>query len=131
MKTIDDYILERLNPRHLGTTSEFPVRGTAEGVAGFLESRGFEELEADDSWDSWEQFVDTLDEARKPVFFWVPQMIRFADTSKYSISKNNPIYCIRYDDDNIGYYLESNKVSDEKETTEKEFLRSVNKQFKF
>ena len=44
MKTIDNYILERLNPRHLGKAKEFPIDGTLDDVVKFLRNNGFKRL---------------------------------------------------------------------------------------
>jgi hypothetical protein len=45
MKPLNNYILERLNPRHLGS-AEFPVEGTADEVIEFLKGRGFKYSES-------------------------------------------------------------------------------------
>jgi hypothetical protein len=127
MKTINNYINERLNPRHLGSVENFPVDSTIDEVAEFLKRRGFSEI--DFSTDTTDTFNSN---PKKKVFMKRGLWIRFADMSKGSISKSNPIfyYGIRDIYNTSYYFIEYSNDSDEK-LTEKEFLKMTSKYFGF
>jgi hypothetical protein len=96
MKTIDNYINERLNPRHLGT-EKFPIDGTLDDMIKFLENNGFEELE--DSYAEYSNSCVLLNDMKgkyfsRQIFRGEIVGLEFADTSEEEISINNPLYYI-------------------------------------
>ena len=131
MKTIDNYITERLNPRHLGSVSKFPVKGTFDEVIKFLEDRGFHELENNkyhirNSHDT----VQVFDEEHSALFYtrgdFELQFVRFANTSKSNISRSNPMYEIWWAAGRPYKYQISYADTDEQEIkTPEEFLRKM------
>ncbi len=123
MKTIDNYILERLNPRHLGPTDKFPIDGTLDEVVEFLKRHGFEQVELE-SYGIVKQF----NERHIRGFIISSTNIWFADTSKGIISEDNPVFVYRTDskgyrcfDDSKGY------LSDDIQG----FKKRLNKRFGF
>jgi hypothetical protein len=130
MKSLNNYITERLNPRHLGK-SKFPIKGPINNVVNFLKRLGFTEFKPTDiiHWQSWYDVVYSFEQVGGYVFAWSPLMVRFADTSE-PISESNPIYNIcfnKYTDNE--YYLEI--PNDEKQLSEEDFLKEINKKFGF
>ena len=131
MKTIDNYILERLNPRHLGKTSEFPIDGTLEEMIIFMYNNGFTDIGKPSQ--SPGARVEKFNFFKGRVFeYKKDDILRFADTSRNTISKNNPIYVIA-NSISFGkrYYKEYETVDGDKELTKEEFLKEINKRFKF
>jgi hypothetical protein len=131
MKTIDNYINERLNPRHLGKVSEFPIDGTLEERIKFLENKGFTDIGKPSL--SPGARVERFNFFKGRVFEYKEDILRFADTSRNTISKNNPIYVIANSifSFNKKYYKEYETVDGDKELTKEEFLKEINKRFKF
>lgn len=108
MNTLSNYILERINPRNLGSSDTFPVRGTIDEIVEFLKNSGFTEIKDSIIYDiSIRNMKEMMDKVsgrcfirsrnqRKP---WV----RFVDSTT-PISKNNFIYCIKENRYFIEYY---------------------------
>jgi hypothetical protein len=105
MKHIDNYILERLNPRHLGSikSGKFPIGQPIEVVENFLKEHGFDEIDIP----LFPAFVDYAyvfgrKNARHYAFLVdTPDntdSLLFADTSsRRSISETNKLYVISFD----------------------------------
>ena len=107
MKTIDNYINERLNPRHLGSTDKFPIDGTINKVVNFLKRYEFEQVELGSGSYS---IVKQFNKQHIRGFIISSNSIWFADTSKDIISADNPVFMYRVDskayrcfDDSDGY----------------------------
>ena len=99
MQTIDNYINERLNPRHLGG-NEFPIDATPEDMIKFLEDNGFYGIQVTSLRD--QTYAEEYDEHKNKcysVIFYDPNhyaSILFADTSNDVISDKNPMYRITF-----------------------------------
>jgi hypothetical protein len=89
MKTIDNYILERLNPRHLGSTNRFPIDGTIKDMIRFLEDNEFTEFGPGSS-----KVVKRINDQGKRGYMTdgANKMLWIADTSKDPVSEDNPVF---------------------------------------
>lgn len=131
MKTIDNYINERLNPRHLGKASEFPVKGTFNEVIKFLEDEGFHELEKNKYHiGNPHEAVRAFDKEHGALFYTRGdveiQFVRFANTSKSNISKSNPMYEIWWNGDRpYKYQISYSDIYTQEIKTPEEFLRKM------
>ncbi len=125
MKTIDNYINERLNPRHLGSI-KFPVDGTMEKVIEFLEEQHFEYFETY----LGDNIIQSFNKENIKGYHTEPDRIWFADTAKDKISKDNPVFL--YNPTTQDHYFTiipegmSSKVY---KHTKKEYLELLNKKF--
>jgi hypothetical protein len=91
MKTIDNYILERLNPRHLGSTNRFPIDGTYKKVVDFLKEHRFKEIDIQN--DKLNEACLVFNKEYEKCFSQDEEfIIMFADTTREEISENNPLY---------------------------------------
>jgi hypothetical protein len=132
MKAIDNYILERLNPRHLGSTNRFPIDGTLAEIGKFLKKIGFVEVYVTRTADI-DQICRVFDDehVRGFVFCDNNSSIVFTDTSKRIISKDNPIfYMFLYD----GKWFYNRCYGETKPIItipEDEFIKEINKRFGF
>lgn len=100
MRTLSSYVIERLNPRHLGSIKgdKFPVDGTLNEIIEFLKRQGYEEY----FWFSQtpKDWIRSFNDHHEKCFFYNPknaigyEYIKFANTSETKISKNHPIYQI-------------------------------------
>jgi hypothetical protein len=138
MKTINSYILERLNPRHLGShsLSEFPLSSSAEVIVRFLKEKGFVEI----PWVNpllFESGVKpAFEDASGRSFMWFEDSnvfdIRFADTTSEPITNNNSIYLCyrdkRHANRSVEFYKETDYVFQTRLTKDK-FLKEI-EQFK-
>lgn len=99
MKTINDYISERLNPRNLGPyIKEFPFGKSIKETILFLRYKGFEEIE--NPWPTTykkiEDYIPVFNKYNRKGFITIgpenePSLL-FADTSnKNGINNNNPL----------------------------------------
>jgi hypothetical protein len=130
MKTIDNYINERLNPRHLGSTDKFPIDGTVEEVCKFLKTNGFKEIK----FISPELIMPSFEcNPGKRVFMKNKSWVRFADMSGDEISIENPIFYYSYRDEEIVCCVEVSggyrKLLTKEFLDPKEFLDRVNEHF--
>ena len=129
MKTIDNYINERLNPRHLGSTGRFPIDGTVEEVIEFLEKQHFEYFETGYG-DSIIQSFDKENIKGYHVEFRQHPSIWFADTSKDKISRDNPVFLYKpTTQDHYSTILPGGIISGVYKHTKKEYLELLNKKF--
>ena len=123
MKNLKD-VLEKLKIDDIKLIKEFPIDGTIDDMIEFLEKEGFKEIEYHKNYTLSKQIKNTNDK----VFITLEnKRIYFADTSKKTISKENPIFFI-----DIGAYMFSvyvdthdNIVEDDK----KAFMVELNKHF--
>lgn len=134
MKAIDNYITERLNPRHLGEAREFPIKGSLDDIAGFLRKNGFKEVHEDH-----ERKLYNYGPGSGKVFLidrdWDKKYhtkrygaIYFADFSEGGIGRGNPLYCVFCEDLNerfcefdYHHYCDTPTIP--------EFLEAINKRF--
>ena len=123
MKTIDNYINERLNPRHLGSTNKFPINGTIKDMIEFLENNGFEKIER-----YFKSISSHFDEIKVRGFLlnYTKDKLWFADTSKDPISADNPVFGYNVCDN---HELESWYYSTDITTTTSETQKLLNKRF--
>ena len=129
MKTIDNYINERLNPRHLGG-NEFPINGTIKEMATFLERQGFQPRE--DLVENPPYFPETaeiLNRAKDKIFIVEKdRWIRFCNTKNEKIGPANPIYCVF---NNRAFFRETTRWKTVRVVSIGEFLSEINKKIKF
>ena len=133
MKTIDNYILERLNPRHLGSTDKFPINGTMDEIVEFLKRQGYEKLHNRYYASEWHQFVSIFNHLH--IQGWMYYLagdfttLTFADTTDKEISKENQMIQIHFRNDKPIEWIAVSDRFAEKYCTEKEFLDILNEQF--
>jgi hypothetical protein len=132
MITIDNYINERLNPRHLGPSGRFPIGGTLDKMIEFLEDNEFKPLGGDTNI----SIINKVDKLHGRYFHFYKMngdyaCLSFADTSKHSISKDNQVYVIAVSeyDSNIYWKYYNNVSSNIPQLTEVEFLEEINNRF--
>jgi hypothetical protein len=115
MKTIDNYISERLNPRHLGPAAVFPVGASFARTRKFLIKAGFEEFQSPSHHLS--EYPTIFNMENKKCFLINKNLgyIAFADTSKHHISESNPAYNINFIDRNNRPYR-YRKISEENQS---------------
>ena len=131
MKKLID-VLEKLKIDDI-RIDKFPINGTIEDVIEFLKEQGFEDIKQrgpkDNVFNSKESKCFTYIEELKRVWF--------ADTSKKTISKENPIFVVKFFKDikevssyeyNV-YYLINKNVEFIVRNDKKEFLEELNKRF--
>ena len=114
MKTINDYISERLNPRNLGPyIKEFPFGKSIKETILFLRYRGFEEIENPwpTSYKIIEDYIPVFNKCKRKGFIAkfitigseTGLSLLFADTSKSDIDDDNPL---------VYMWFEENKPKD-------------------
>ncbi len=125
MYNLVEYITERLNPRHLGKVSKFPVGKPAEEAADFLKSCGFKEIKYAGPR-GLAQIYRMFNTSKCKVFMissgegpW----LRFADTSKYSIPDKNPVFY--YQPTYSRPYWKESNYDGNMELSEEEFLSDL------
>jgi hypothetical protein len=104
MKTIDNYINERLNPKRLGhTMGEFPSVLTLENIIEYLKDCGFEEVEFEPGTNfKYRDASNELNRQNRKCFVILGSKIygggmkgiMFGDTSKHKVSERYPAYLI-------------------------------------
>ena len=129
MKNLKDSILEKLSIDNINLNGEFPVDGTIEEMAEFLEEEGFQQL------DSSIVTIPAANDAEAKCFMIdkTETELWFADTSKEKISKKNPIFSIEiyfkstvfstYAFNSRGFY---ERIID---NDKKAFIKELNKHF--
>ena len=123
MKNLKDTIYEKLKVDDI-SFNKFPIDGTLEDIAEFLEEEGFQQVEYG--------YVKTaFNGARAKCFMIFTTTIRFADTSKKEVSKDNPIFYIDFEDkeDYSVFYCGNGLITDIVVNNKKEFLKELNKRF--
>jgi hypothetical protein len=126
MKTIDNYILERLNPRHLGKASEFPGDLDPDKIKDFLKSEGFTEIKSKPTLFS--VLKKEFEKYHGLVFSDIAGCIRFADTTHFIISEENPIYEVATSGVLKGYWIEY-LCTWEQDLPKEEFFNRLNEKF--
>jgi len=125
MKNLKDSILEKLKVDDIILTKEFPIDGTLEDIAKFLEGQEFVRIKSG----SIPSII--FNENNKRVFINRPRDLWFADTSEKDICEDNPVFYIHLNkhnksNSNFSVYAPSfNIVNNNK----KEFLEELNKRF--
>jgi hypothetical protein len=85
MKTIDNYINERLNPRHLGSAGiigKFPAGETITEVTKFLKNNGFKELELPKAHSNYDHYY-YINNYKGRCYVVDGLTVFFADSSEY------------------------------------------------
>jgi hypothetical protein len=140
MKPIDNYINERLNPRHLGKKmNKFPIDGTIDDIKVFLKNNGFNEIE-----DDTERIGDSIDfyneKTPDKYFSFVYDDnnknnkidgIEFIDRTEGEISNENKLYYISFDRGKLyftGFFKRGGNALCE-DFEKDEFLEEINKVF--
>ena len=131
MKTIDNYISERLNPKKLGPSrSKFPIDGSLQEVVNFLKEWGFTEIQGEEGY-KLSDVIDAFNKSNSKVFYVSRNGngVRFADTSEHKISNTNQTYYISgYLKGDLFYLRESSR----RDLWDKPaFLNAINNQFKW
>ncbi len=132
MKTIDNYINERLNPRHLGSTGRFPIDGSLQEVIDFLTNQGFKCIGRPKSLHPGLSVITMMFNDQHSKSFMVNETengIRFADTSKHDLSDDNPIFYISGYRKGEWFYVIENYYRNLYDKDK--FLQIINKKFKF
>ena len=96
MKTINNYILERLNPRHLGPVAVFPIGSSLAHTRKFLIKMGFEEFQSPSHHLGDYPKIFNMENKKCFLINKILGYIAFADTSKHHISESNPAYNINF-----------------------------------
>jgi len=120
-------IYEKLDINKVSLDDKFPIDGTLEDIAEFLEEEGFQQIEYG--------YVKTaFNELKAKCFMRDTTSIRFADTSRREVSKDNPIFYIHLGNrkEYSVFYCGSDNdglIADIVENDKKEFLKELNKVF--
>jgi hypothetical protein len=138
MKTIDNYILERLNPGHLGKP-RFPINGTIKDMIEFLEDNGFHDIQVTSLLN--QKYAEEYDEHKNKcysVIFYNPNRyagILFADTSNGEISDKNPMYSIKFvyklssKNNRVVFITRYSSKSNSSEISSSDFIKETKKYF--
>ena len=124
MKNLKDSILEKLRIDDINLNKEFPIDGTLKDIVEFLEEEGFQQVEYG--------YVKTAFNGAKAKCFMIDATtIRFADTSKREVSKDNPVFYIDLGNkkEYSVFYCSGGLITDIVEDDKKEFLQELNKRF--
>lgn len=128
MKAIID-VLEKLRVDDI-VIEEFPIDGTVEEMAKFLEEKRF--VAANES-DIYNKTVNKIFDSAKSKCYttYKNEHLWFADTSKGEISKRNPIFQISIPLGmfSVYYYDSGYMVVDIVKNDKKAFLKELNKRF--
>lgn len=125
MKELSNYIYEKLDINKVKLNDKFPTDRTLNDIIEFLKEEGFKQVEYD--------YVKTVfNRANTKCFMIDDASIRFADTSKEDISKDNPVFYIGFYNKIVDYsvfYCDNGLITDIVENDKKEFLIELNKRF--
>lgn len=138
MQALDNYILERLNPRNLGPKFIFSVDKPVDEIVKDLKNIGLTQMPFIDKYKKVvtgeKQMVADMDDISKPAFITdsnsMLSWIILANTTKNEISEDNPMF---YYDEGQCYhiiYFNGNQLK-EFSLSKNEWLDKVNKIFKF
>jgi hypothetical protein len=99
MKTLNNYITERLNPKHLGhTAGKFPIEGTIDDMIKYLQGLGFGEFP--DFPGTLGDYADFFDKENTKGYIVYKELngkgLFFTNTTKSNISRINPGYYIYF-----------------------------------
>ena len=123
MKNLKDSILEKLKVDDI-IFGKFPIDGTLDDMIKFLEEKGFQQV-------NYGYVKTAFNEPKAKCFMIFTTTIRFADTSKKEVSKDNPIFYIDFEDkkDYSVFYCGNGLITDIVVNNKKEFLQELNKRF--
>lgn len=140
MKELSSYIIEKLDINNIKFNDKFPVEGPKEKIFEFLEDNGFEIEEIPKTSLSFKVIEELGKTKLRKAFSFANShgfAIYFGDSTSNSISKDNPVYYIgkNYKKEVIFYRVFPSKyttyATEEEKIDEKEFLKEVNKLFRF
>ena len=97
MKTINDYIIERIRIDNVKRTTfrEFPLDGGIKGIEDFLKDNGFTQIKCDEpALTKRGNFLNSKHGKYYIIYNSQIKSFTFADTSNGPISKTNPMYYI-------------------------------------
>ena len=99
MKTINDYIIERIRIDNVkrNTFREFPLNGGIKDIEGFLKDNGFTQIKCnEDTLTERGKFLNSKHGKYYIIYNYAVNSgsISFTDTSNGPISKTNPMYYI-------------------------------------
>ena len=135
MKALKDSIYEKLKVDDI-SIEDFPINGTIDDICNFLKNEGF--IEGNDlKIMVWSAYFPSMNSYKTKIFYKtlaeVPSIahsIKFANTTKHSISKDNPLFNIILDsksNDRIFQLWADRNINET--VSEKEFLKELNKHF--
>jgi hypothetical protein len=104
MQTINNYINERLNPKHLGST-KFPISGTLDNIKDFLEHNDFEEIRKSPFPTKYFNKMKIKGFMYNSTYLW------FADTSKDLISDDNPVFCVDFSNGTLSSFNDNKYIT--------------------
>ncbi len=137
MKELSNYINERLNPRHLGSTNKFPINGTIDDIKVFLKNNRFREIEGDTERTERDS-IDFYNKKTPDKYFSFVyddnkiNGIEFIDRTKGEISSENKLYYISFDRgklDFAGLFERGSNTLCKYYFEEDKFLEEINKMF--
>jgi hypothetical protein len=130
MKNLKD-VLEKLKIDDI-IFDVFPIDGTIDDVIKFIERQGFKDINERGG------IAKRFSSHKNKCFVYIEdarERLWFADTSKEKISKDNPIFLIKYNPkfssnyEYCVYYRDNDLILDIVENDKKEFLEELNKRF--
>ena len=130
---IKESILEKLSIDSIMSDAEFPADGTLEEIIEFLKEQDFKDVSKRGPKDI------IFNSKKSKCFIYIKELKKlwFADTSKENISKDNPIFTIKFIKDikKVSNYLYSIYYLIDREVTyivkedKKAFIEELNKHF--
>ena len=130
---IKESILEKLSIDSIMSDAEFPADGTLEEIIEFLKEQDFKDVSKRGPKDI------IFNSKKSKCFIYIKELgkLWFADTSKENISKDNPIFTIKFIKDikKVSNYLYSIYYLIDREVTyivkedKKAFIEELNKHF--
>lgn len=128
MKNLKDILVEKLKVDDIVLNGKFPIDGTLDDIAKFLEDAGFVPAEENHNYKG--SVDDIFDYNNTKCFLKESKRLWFADTSKEKISKSNPIFFIVMPEKIFKvYYCNNYDTIDIVENDKEKFLKELNKCF--
>lgn len=124
MKELTTYIAEKLDINKVNLNM-FPIDGTLEEIISFILANGFVQYKGK----IYTQIIKKFNELGSKCCVIENDIIWWADTSKDEISEDNPIFL--FDDDGHEFCCIVDDSPTAKELSREDFLKRVNKRFKF
>lgn len=130
MRNITD-ILEKLDINKVNLEPDkFPIDGTLEEIEKFLEANDFENFDDYDlDMQYFSEYADFVNTEGKKLFLinTAIKFVRFIDTSKKDLGKDNPMFCIKTNAANP-FTIEIDEFY-QRYLNKNDFLKALNKQF--
>ena len=129
MKNLKDAILEKLKVDDI-VFNEFPIDSELDDMIEFLKDKGFKLLKNND-----ESISNLFNKCHERCIRNINNSLWFADTSKKRISKDNPVFYIKCNSEDVKdnilkvYSIEDVTIDIIVENDKKEFLEELNKRF--